>query len=129
MPSGDNPNSRKNLKPFTKDRQPSKEQVEKAGKTRSKTVSQKKTLREALEILLEKEYTNAKGENMSGTEAIALSLLDDALSGRNKPKAFEVIRDTIGQKPVEKVVVADVDASVIAEVEELVNGNDKKASS
>ena len=125
MPSGDNPNSRKNLKPFTKDRQPSKEQVAKAGKTRSKTVSQKKTLRE---VLLEKEYTNAKGENMSGTEAIALSLLDDALSGRNKPKAFEVIRDTIGQKPVEKVVVADVDASVISEVEELVRGNDKKAS-
>lgn len=129
MPTGDNPNSRKNLKPFTKDRQPTKEKVMQGVRKRSEQAARRKTLREALEILLEKEYTNAKGENMSGTEAIALSLLDDALSGRNKPKAFEVIRDTIGQKPVEKVVVADVDASVIAEVEELVRGNDKKASS
>lgn len=129
MPSGDNPNSRKNLKPFTKDRQPSKEQVAKAGKTRSKTVSQKKTLREALEFILEKEFKDKSGETMTGAEAIAMSLFKEALNGRSKPKAFEVIRDTIGQKPVEKVVVADVDASVIAEVEELVNGNDKKASS
>ena len=39
-------------------------------------------------------------------------------------KAFELMRDTAGQKPVEKFMVADVEASVIAEVEAMVNGSE-----
>ena len=37
-------------------------------------------------------------------------------------KAFEVLRDTAGEKPIDKVMVADVDQSVIDEVEEMVKG-------
>ena len=36
-------------------------------------------------------------------------------------KAFEVLRDTAGEKPIDKVMVADVDQSVIDEVESMVN--------
>ena len=35
-------------------------------------------------------------------------------------KALEMIRDTAGYKPVDKVMVADVEPSVIAEVEQMV---------
>ena len=41
--------------------------------------------------------------------------LDDIL-----PEAFAVIRDTIGEKPIDKVMIADVEPSVIAEVEAMV---------
>ena len=36
-------------------------------------------------------------------------------------KAFEVLRDTAGQKPVDKVVVSEIDIDVIDEVERMVN--------
>ena len=35
-------------------------------------------------------------------------------------RAFEVLRDTVGQKPVEKIMVAEVDQTVIDEVERAV---------
>jgi uncharacterized cysteine cluster protein YcgN (CxxCxxCC family) len=35
-------------------------------------------------------------------------------------KAFETLRDTCGQKPVEKVMVADVDQNVINDIESTV---------
>jgi hypothetical protein len=44
-------------------------------------------------------------------------------------KAFEVIRDTVGEKPTEKIMVADVDPSVISEVERMVSEDDEGASS
>ena len=37
-------------------------------------------------------------------------------------KTWELVRDTAGQKPVERVMVADVEPSVIAEVEAMVKG-------
>ena len=39
-------------------------------------------------------------------------------------KAWELVRDTAGQKPVERVMIADVEPSVIAEVEAMVNGSE-----
>lgn len=38
-------------------------------------------------------------------------------------KAFEIIRDTIGEKPVDKIMVSDVNPSVIAEIESMVNSD------
>jgi hypothetical protein len=51
---------------------------------------------------------------------VTLALIEKAMSGDTK--AFEVIRDTIGEKPVDKVMIADVEPSVIAEVEAMVTG-------
>ena len=39
-------------------------------------------------------------------------------------KDFEVLQAALGQKPVEKVVIADVEPSVIDEVESMVLGDD-----
>ena len=80
----------------------------------------KKSLREAMQILMEADLTGKDGKTMTGTEAMAARAFQAALKG--DWKAWELVRDTAGQKPVERVMVADVEASVIAEVEAMVNG-------
>lgn len=78
----------------------------------------KRDLRQALEMLLEKEYRDKNGNTITGTEAITAKLFEQAMKGNIK--AFETLRDTIGQKPVEKVMFAEVDQDVIDEVERAV---------
>ena len=58
--------------------------------------------------------------------AMSASLLRQAMMGNTK--AYEIIRDTIGEKPVEKVMFAEVEQSVIDEVEAAVLGNGQKTS-
>lgn len=73
----------------------------------------RKTLKEELLLML------SEGETQ---QSVTLALIEKAMSGDTK--AFEVIRDTIGERPVDKVMIADVEPSVIAEVEAMVNGGD-----
>ena len=79
----------------------------------------KKSLREAMQILMDADLTGKDGKTMTGTEAMAAKAFQAALKG--DWKAWELVRDTAGQKPVDKVMVADVEPSVIAEVEAMVN--------
>lgn len=99
-----------------------RENAAKAGKASVEARRKKKLLRECLEELLEKDITDKSGNTMTGAEAMAVRVFKQALKG--DLKAFEIVRDTAGQKPVDKVMVADVDASVIAEVEAMVKGGD-----
>lgn len=96
----------------------SQEEAKKGGINSGKARRQKKLLRECLEILLEKEITDKKGETMTGAEALSTKLFAEAMKGN--VKAFEVLRDTAGQKPVEKVIVSEVDADVIDEIERMI---------
>ena len=82
----------------------------------------KKSLREAMQILMDADLTGKDGKTMTGTEAMAARAFQAALKG--DWKAWELVRDTAGQKPVDRVMVADVEPSVIAEVEEMVKGGD-----
>ena len=82
----------------------------------------KKSLREAMQILMEADLTGKDGKTMTGTEAMAARAFQAALKG--DWKAWELVRDTAGQKPVDRVMVADVEPSVIAEVEAMVNGTE-----
>lgn len=90
------------------------------GKASAEARRKKRDLRNAIEILLETDIKGKNGEIKSGAEAIAIAQFQKALKGDTR--AFEVIRDTAGQKPIEKVMVADVEQSVIDEVEHLVLG-------
>lgn len=109
-----------NLKPFTSDqsREEAKKNGKKGGIASGEAKRAKKDLRAALEALLEKEYTDKNGNKLTGTEVITVKLFEQAMKGNIK--AFEMLRDTIGQKPIDKVMVADVDPSVIEEVEAMV---------
>lgn len=61
-------------------------------------------------------------KNISVSDAILLKQIAKALKGDTTAAAF--LRDTAGQKPVEKVMIADVEPSVIEEVESMVLGDD-----
>ena len=80
----------------------------------------KKDFREACLALLETEMTDNEGNLVTGYDVVVSSLFTQAKAGN--VKAFEALRDTAGQKPVEKLVVSDVDPSVINEVESMVAG-------
>ena len=76
----------------------------------------RKSLKEALEILLEKEYETESGEKMTGIDLISLKQIEKAIKNGDT-KAFEVIRDTIGQKPVERVEISDIDKGIADEID------------
>ncbi len=108
-------------KPFTSDqsREEAARNGAKGGVRSGEVRRQKRDLRRAFEMLLEKNMGKDKnGEEVSGAEALALKQFEKALKGDTR--AFEVIRDTAGQKPVEKVMIAEVDQDIIDEVERAV---------
>jgi len=94
------------------------EEASKGGRASGESRRKKRDLRQALEALLERDYTDKNGKTLSGTEAITAKLFEQAMKGNIK--AFETIRSTVGQDPVQKVMMAEVDADVIDEVEKMV---------
>ncbi len=92
----------------------------KGGKASGRAKKQKKLLRECLEALLDREITDKSGKKMSGAEAMAVVAFREALEGNFK--AWEIVRDTVGQKPADRVMVAEVDPDIIQEIEDMVNG-------
>lgn len=95
-----------------------REENRKGGKKSAETRKRKKDLRLALEVLLEKGFKDKNGNELTGTEAITAKLFEQAMKGNIK--AFEVIRSTVGQDPVQKVMIAEVSQDVIDEVEKAV---------
>lgn len=103
-------NGTKNLKPLNTRSKEDQRKIRSAGGKRSGEVRRaRKTLREELLALLSDGNTQNK---------ISTALIDEALNGN--VKAFETIRDTIGEKPVDKVMVAEVDQNIINEVEAMI---------
>ena len=80
----------------------------------------RKTLRDELENLLIQDITAKDGRRMQTQTAISASMIKQALAGSTK--AYEIIRDTIGEKPIDKVMISEVDPETISEVERLVLG-------
>ena len=91
------------------------EEAKKGGIASGEARRRKRDLRQALEALLEKDFTGKDGTTLSGAEAIALKQMEKALKGDTR--AFEVVRDTSGQKPVEKVEQVNIDMEYEQSVE------------
>lgn len=107
-----------NLIPFNQLTQSEQRKIASAGgKASGEARRARKTLKEELLLLL------SEGDTQ---KTVSVALLKKAMDGDTK--AFEVLRDTIGEKPTEKIMIADVDQSVINEVENMVNGNDEETS-
>lgn len=112
-----------NLTPFTERSKSEVRELNRKGGIKSgETRRRKRDIRMALEALLEKEYTDKNGVTMTGVEAIALKQMEKAMKGDTR--AFEVVRDTVGQKPIERVQVTEISQQDIDEVEEMVLGAD-----
>nr|DAQ87250.1 MAG TPA: hypothetical protein [Caudoviricetes sp.] len=87
-----------NLKPVTKRSKEEAREISKKGGIRSGEVRrERKKLKEELLLLL------SEGDN---NRRMSLAIFERALNGDTK--AFEVIRDTIGEKPKEEIEVKDV---------------------
>lgn len=82
-----------------------KEEASRGGKRSVEVRRRKKTLKDELIALLEIDNNNSK---------VCLAVLEKALKG--DISAFSTIRDTIGEKPVEKIE-ADVDSDVNITIE------------
>ena len=79
----------------------SQDEAKKGGIASGEARRRKRDIRLALEALLEKDISDKNGNVMTTTEAIALKQIEKALKGDTK--AFEVVRDTVGQKPTDKL--------------------------
>lgn len=75
-----------------------REKGKKGGKKSGEARRKKKSLRERLEALLA-----TRKDDMEAADAITIALLEKALTG--DVRAYEVIRDTIGEKPADKTKV------------------------
>ena len=88
----------------------------KGGIASGETRRRKKTLREQMEMLLSlpvkdettKDFIESLGidsEEVNNALAITLSMYQEALKGNTK--AFELIRDTIGEKPTDRLQIEE----------------------
>ena len=90
-----------NLKPVTKRSKEEAREISKKGGIRSgKVRRERKKLKEELLLLL------SEGDN---NRRMSLAIFERALNGDTK--AFEVIRDTIGEKPKEQIENTNIEMS------------------
>ena len=104
-----------NLRPFTSDqsREAAKKNGSKGGKATARNKRERKTFREGLLLLLNEPLKDKSGNVTDNTtqDAIIAALVKRAASGDTR--AFEMIRDTIGEKPVQDVKVSTGDFSTL----------------
>lgn len=93
-----------NLKPLnTRTKKEQREIAKQGGIASGKVRAERKTLKDELLLMLADADIQKK---------ISLSLIREATNGNNSgsvTKAFEVIRDTIGEKPNEKLELGNID--------------------
>lgn len=77
------------------------EEQSKGGIASGKARRERKTLKEELLLLLSENITDKRGNTATAQKAVSSALLKKAMTGDTR--AFEIIRDTIGEKPVDKV--------------------------
>ena len=102
-------------KPFgTKD-----ERAREAGIASGAARREKGDLRKLCQLWMEEEVATGKdGEKITGGQMMVRVAVKEVAKGN--PRFWELLRDTAGFKPVDKVMVSEVEPSVIAEVEEMV---------
>lgn len=85
---------------------------------------QKKAFKELFENILSENGGIVNNEQVSKKEMVAMRAISILTSSETKDgdflRAFEIVRNTIGEKPVEKIQVAEVSQDIIDEVERIV---------
>lgn len=95
-----------NLQPV-RTKKEARERGANGGRKSGESKRKKKLLKECLDALLEMEYEDRNGNTALGAETISVALFKKAQAGNIK--AFEVLRDTVGQKPAERVEIGKID--------------------
>lgn len=124
MPRGTHPNSLKALEEnrhkgaFTAENAVSNAELATESKRQKKTFKEQFAAELETEIIQRDRDGNVIGKT-TVKDAITKQLVQKALKGNTR--AFELIRDTIGEKPTDTIVVTDIDPDVIKQVEMMVN--------
>lgn len=84
----------------------------KSGEARRRRADLREQCRAWLEVVVDRDKD---GTPITGAEKMVRVAAKELAKGN--PRFWELMRDTAGFKPVDKVMVADVDPGVIAEVE------------
>lgn len=99
--------------------------AQKGGIVSGQVRRQKKAFRELFEQMLSEDGGTLNGQQVSRKDMVTARAIKMLTSDKTKDqdflRAFEIVRDTIGEKPVEKVVVSEVSQDIIDEVERIVN--------
>lgn len=120
MPTGDNPKSKENLKkgtPFTAE---TASEAGRRGATSPKRLNSISLRQKAQEELQKVVGKDKDGNPLTMTDAMIRVLTEEAIKNHNL-KAWELLCNISGQKPVEKIMVADVSQETIDEVERAIN--------
>ena len=97
----------------------SDERAREAGKASGAARREKGDLRRLCQIWMEEEVATGKdGEKITGGQMMVRVAVKEVAKGNSK--FWELLRDTAGFKPVDKVMMAEVDPGVIDEVEQMV---------
>ena len=80
-----------------------REQGRKGGIASGKARRERKAFAEAFEVLLKRDFTDQNGNRLQGVDAIAAKTFQAAMNG--DLKAMQIIRDTVGEQPVQRVEV------------------------
>ena len=95
------------------------ERAREAGKLSGVARREKGDLRRLCQLWMEEEVATGKdGEKITGGQMMVRVAVKEVAKGNSK--FWELLRDTAGFKPVDKVMVSEVEPAVIAEVEEMV---------
>lgn len=97
----------------------------KATKVRQENLKRRKTFSEIFDAWLTGDHKDKNGNEMNGAEALAQAVLAKAVKG--DLKAFELIRDTVGEKPVEKVAKVEIPQEIRDKVESAVKEYGQKS--
>lgn len=114
-----------NLRPFTSDqsREEAVKNGRKGGIASGKSKNEKANLRALAQLWLGTEVMKDKnGEPLTGGQFMMAVAAKEIAKGN--AKFWELMRDTAGQKPVDKVMISEVEQSVIEEVEKAVLDDD-----
>ncbi len=102
-----------------------RENGRKGGIASGKARREKADLKRQLQVFLESEATKDKnGEPLTGAELMVKVAVREMAQGN--PKFWELIRDTAGFKPIDKIQVSEIDQNVIDEVEAMVLGAEEE---
>lgn len=99
---------------------------EKRRKRQIESGEQRRAFKEIFNALLNNDYSDAKGEKLSGKQMLAMRVFKTALQDGNL-EAFKIIRDTIGEKPIEKIAVSTVSEEKISEIENMIEETENKS--
>ena len=114
-----------NLIPFTERSESEVREMNRRGGIKSGEVRREKAnLKKQLQVFLEEELTDKHGNVMTGAEMMVKVAVKEMSKGN--PKFWELIRDTAGFKPIDKIQVTEIDQQAIDEVEAMVLGAEEE---